>query len=106
MRKSHAISLLILGAAMLTAGCGSRSRTFYDALGKAVPRSQWRDASGQYQQLYDANGQLVPQNEVIAAYNSNTSNSYRRSSTSWGGGSFWGGSRSGFGTSSHSTSSS
>jgi hypothetical protein len=93
MRKSRAISLVVLGAAMLVAGCGSRSRTFYDAQGKMVPRTEWRDANGNPKQLYDAEGKLVPPEEINAAYSAtsgSSSSSYRRSS-SWFGGSTRGG---------------
>lgn len=104
MRKSRAISLMILGGALLIAGC--RSRTFYDSQGKVVPRSQWRDASGNPKQLYDANGNLVPPEEVNAAYAASTSYSSHRRTSSWGRSSLFSGStRGGFGSSFHSSSS-
>jgi hypothetical protein len=93
MKKSRSVTLALVGSALIASGCGSRSttRTFYDKAGNPVPRSQWKKADGTPNELYDAQGNLIPQEEVSQAYSSTTGSSttsYRRSSG--GSGFFWG----------------
>lgn len=75
---SGQITLGLLSAAMLTAGCGRSTtttttarpgRVFYDANHTPVPRNLWVDAAGRPVPLFDGNGNPVPENEVLVAYN-------------------------------------
>ena len=62
-------------------------RTFYDAQGKAVPRSQWMTAANTPATLYDEQGDVVPADQVQSAYNATsgtTTTSYRSGSSHWG----------------------
>lgn len=79
MRKSKAVTLALIGTALLASGgCGgSRTRTFYDKNGNVVPRSQWKKADGTPNELYDEQGNLVPTDQVNAAYSSSSSSSSR-----------------------------
>lgn len=102
MRMSGTITLGLLSAVMLTAGCGRSTtrtvagggRVFYDANRNPVPRGQWLGPDGRPKQLFDADGNPVAENEVLSAYNSTTSTStsstgYRRTSSVWWGPSFY-----------------
>lgn len=101
MKKSRSVTLAFVGSALVASGCGSKSttRTFYDKAGQPVPRSQWKKADGTPNELFDAQGNPIPQDEISQAYSSTTGSSttgYRRS---YGGSSFfWGPS---WGSSSH-----
>ena len=93
MKKSRSITLALVGSALVASGCGSRTttRTFYDKDKNPVPRSQWKKADGTPNELFDAQGNPVAQDEISQAYSSTTGSSttgYRRS---YGGSSFfWG----------------
>ncbi|CAN5454447.1 hypothetical protein BH11PLA2_BH11PLA2_31870 [soil metagenome] len=103
MKKSTAITLTLLGSAMLVAWCGcgglfaARHRTLYDSAGHPVPRSQWLDAEGKPKTLYDDKGQPVPPDEVNAAYASTagtTTTHYRPLHSSYWSSPFYSSSRS------------
>lgn len=102
MKKSRSITLALIGTALLatSTGCGGSSRTLYDKSGKAVPRSQWKNANGTWAELYDANGNPVSQEEINRAYSTSSATSRRH----FGGPGilFWGGSGWGSGSSSRS----
>ncbi len=121
MRKSGAITLALLGGLMLTGclcgGCGrgyARHRQFYDKQKNLCPRERWIGPDGQPAELYDENGNLVPPDQVRAAYNQPTSYSsgwhYGPSFYYWGSpwsyGRSWGGSSYSPGSSSRSAPSS
>ena len=105
MKKSKALTLALVGSALLVnAGCGgSHSRTLYDKAGNAVARSNWKNPDGSWRELYDENGNPVPQTDVQKAYSDTTSHSTSTHRTyhssgwffgpSWGGGGYSSGSR-------------
>ena len=102
LKKTKALTLAIVGSALLASGCGARpSKSFYDANGNVGPRQEWKNADGTWKQLYDANGKLVTSDEMQQAYSSTTTSTHRSYGSSggwffapsWGGGSSWGTSR-------------
>jgi len=114
VRKSGAITLALLGGLLLTGclcgGCGGgtpRYRTLYDKQHHVVPRERWIGPDGQPVELYDANGNPVPPDEVRSAYNTPASYSsgwrpgpgFFYFGRPWYAGRSWGGSSSGSGSS-------
>jgi hypothetical protein len=93
MRRSKAITLTLLGSAMLSAGCGgspptpapAAGRVFYDKARRPVPRAAWFGPDGEPVELFDENGNPVPPDEVrraaagTATSTTTTTTTHRRS---------------------------